>query len=207
MDNQQKTGTTTVALKCKDGIVLAADKRATMGNFISNKEAEKVYQIDDKIAATIAGGVGDAQSVMRLLRAEAKLFKMNRKQPMTVKGAATLMANVLNGNRYYPYLVMSIVAGVDDRPRIFSIDPVGGQMEEDCVSTGSGSPVAYGVLESQYKKEKTVKDNIPIAIKAVKVAQERDAASGNGVTLATITDEGFKLFDEAEVSKMVASLN
>ncbi len=207
MDSQQKTGTTTVALKCKDGIVLAADKRATMGNFISNKEAEKVYQIDDKIAATIAGGVGDAQSVMRMLRAEAKLFKMNRKQPMTVKGAATLMANVLNGNRYYPYLVMSIVAGVDDAPRVFSIDPVGGMMEEDSISTGSGSPIAYGVIESQYKKDKTVKDNLLIAAKAVKVAQERDSASGNGVTLATITSEGFKLYDEAEVAKIIASLN
>jgi proteasome beta subunit len=144
---------------------------------------------------------------MRLLRAEAKLFKMNRKQPMTVKGAATLMANVLNGNRYYPYLVMSIVAGMDDQPRIYSIDPVGGQMEEDAISTGSGSPIAYGVIESQFKKDKTVKENIPIAMKAVKVAQERDAASGNGVTLATITEEGFKLYDEAEVAKMLASLN
>lgn len=207
MEGQQKTGTTTVALKCKDGIVLAADKRATMGNFISNKEAEKVYQIDGKIAATIAGGVGDAQNVMRMLRAEAHLFKMNRKQPMTIKGVATLMANILNGNRYYPYLVMSIVAGVDDKPRVFSIDPVGGLMEEDAISTGSGSPIAYGVLESQYKKDKTVKDNISIALKAVKVAQERDAASGNGVTLATVTSEGFKLYDGAEVDKLVASLN
>jgi len=207
MEGQQKTGTTTVALKCKDGIVLAADKRATMGNFISNKEAEKIYQIDAKIAATIAGGVGDAQNVMRMLRAEAKLFKMNRKQPMTIKGVATLMANILNGNRYYPYLVMSIVAGMDDKPRVFSIDPVGGLMEEDAISTGSGSPIAYGVLESQYKKDKTVKDNISIALKAVKVAQERDAASGNGVTLATVTAEGFKLYDAADVSKMVASLN
>ncbi len=206
MESQQKTGTTTVALKCKDGIVLAADRRATMGHFISNKEAEKIYQIDDKIAITIAGGVGDAQSVVRLLRAEAKLFRMNRKQPMSIKGAATLMSNVLNNNRYYPYLVMSIVAGIDETPRVFSIDPVGGMMEEDYISTGSGSPIAYGVLESQFKKDKLVKDSIPIAAKAVKVAQERDAASGNGVTLATITDEGYKLYDEAEVNKIIASL-
>jgi len=206
MESQQKTGTTTVALKCKDGIVLAADRRATMGHFISNKEAEKVYQIDDKIAVTIAGGVGDAQSVVRLLRAEAKLFRMNRKQPMSIKGAATLISNVLNNNRYYPYLVMSIVAGIDEKPRVFSIDPVGGLMEEDYISTGSGSPIAYGVLESQYKKDKLVKDVIPMAVKAVKVAQERDSASGNGVTLATITDEGYKMFDEAEVNKIIASL-
>jgi proteasome beta subunit len=207
MENETKTGTTTVALKCKDGVILAADKRATMGHFISNKEAEKVFKVDDFVAATIAGGVGDAQNIMRLLRAEAKLFRMNRKQPMTVRGVSTLMSNILNGNRYYPYLVMSIIAGIDQVPRVFSIDPVGGLMEEDYISTGSGSPVAYGVLESEYLKDKTVSENIGIAAKAIKVAQQRDSASGNGVTLATITDKGYKKYDNAEVQKILNSLN
>lgn len=206
MDDQKKTGTTTVALKCRDGVILAADKRATMGNFISNKEAEKILQVDDKIAATIAGSVGDAQNIVRLLRAEAQLFKMNRRQPMTVKAAATLLSNVLNNNRYYPYLVMSIIAGMDKGPRVFSIDPVGGLMEEDYISTGSGSPIAYGVLESSFSKDKTVKDNLQIAVRAVKIAQERDSASGNGVALATITSEGFKRYEEADVNKIITSL-
>ena len=207
MEDQKKTGTTTVALKCKDGVILAADRRATMGHFISNTEAEKVFQIDDQIGATIAGGVGDAQNIMRLIRAEAKLFKMNRKQPMTVKAAATLISNMLNGNRYYPYLVMSIIAGVDSEPRVFSIDPVGGLMEEDYISTGSGSPIAYGVLESDYKSDKAVLENLKTAAKAIKVAQMRDSASGNGVTLATITKDGFKKFEEAEIKKILDSLN
>ena len=203
MDDQKKTGTTTVALKCKDGVILAADKRATMGHFISNKDAQKIYQLDEKIAATIAGGVGDAQNVMRLLRAEARLFKMNRQQQMTVKAAATLMSNILNGNRYYPYLVMSIIAGVDSVPRVFSIDPVGGLMEEDYISTGSGSPIAYGVLETDFKKDKTAKENLPIAAKAIKVAQQRDSASGNGVTLASITKDGFKQYSDSEVDAVL----
>jgi proteasome beta subunit len=207
MENQKKTGTTTVALKCRDGVILAADRRATMGHFISNTEAEKVYKIDDQIAATIAGGVGDAQNIMRLIRAEAKLFKMNRKQPMSIRGAATLVSNMLNGSRYFPYLVMSIIAGIDKEPRVFSIDPVGGLMEEDYISTGSGSPIAYGVLESDYKKEKTVSDNVKIAAKAIKVAQLRDSASGNGVTLATITKDGFRKYEEPEVKKILDSLN
>ncbi len=207
MENQNKTGTTTVALKCKDGVILAADKRATMGNFISNKEALKIYPVDERIAATIAGGVGDAQNVIRILRAEAKLFKMNRKQPMTVKGAATLMSNILNGNRYFPYLVMSIIAGIDESPRVFSIDPVGGLMEEDYISTGSGSPIAYGVLESDYKKDKSVEENVSIAAKAIKVAQERDSASGNGVTLASVTGKGYKQYTESEVQEILKTLN
>jgi proteasome beta subunit len=207
-ENHKKTGTTTVALKCKDGVILAADKRATMGHFISNKEAQKVLQIDDLIAATIAGGVGDAQTIMRLLRAEAKLYKMNRKKPMTIKAAATLMSNILNNSRYYPYLVMSIIAGIDKGPKVFSIDPVGGLMEEDFISTGSGSPIAYGVLEYEFRKEKTVKDNLVVAVKAVKVAQERDAGSGNGVTLVTITEDGgFKQHEDSEISKIISALN
>ncbi len=207
MENQKKTGTTTVALKCRDGVILAADKRATIGNFISNKDALKIYQIDDRLAATIAGGVGDAQNIMRILRAEAKLFKMNRRQHMSVRGAATLMSNILNNNRYYPYLVMSIIAGIDNEARVFSVDPVGGLMEEDYISTGSGSPIAYGVLESEFSKEKTVRENLKIALKAVKVAQERDSASGNGITLATVTESGFKQYTDSEVEKLLTSLN
>ncbi len=202
MEQQKKTGTTTVALKCKDGVILATDKRATMGTLISNKEAEKIYQIDDRIAATIAGGVGDAQNIMRLIRAEARLYKMNRGEPMTIKGVATLISNILNGSRYYPYLVMSIIAGIDSSPRVFSVDPVGGLMEESYISTGSGSPIAYGVLEESFKENKAVRENLPIAVRAVKVAQERDSASGNGITLATITNEGFKRYSDSEIEKI-----
>jgi proteasome beta subunit len=203
----QKTGTTTVALKCKDGVILATDKRATMGNFISNKEINKIYQLDSEIAATIAGGVGDAQSMMRLLRAESKLFRMNRKEKMSVKGVATLLSNILNNNRYYPYLVMSIIGGIDSGPKVYSIDPVGGLTEEDFIATGSGSPIAYGLLEAQFKKNRSVQENIPIALKAVKVALERDSGSGNGINLATITKDGFKQYGDLEVNKLVDSLN
>jgi len=208
MDEQKKTGTTTVALKCSDGIILATDKRATMGHFISSKETNKIAQIDEHVAATIAGGVGDAQNVMRILKAEAKLYKMNRREPMSIKGVATLLSNILNGNRYYPYLVMSIVGGVDSEARIFSIDPVGGLTDETkFIATGSGSPMAYGLLEHAYKEGKGVEENLTLALKAIKVAMERDSASGNGVNLAVIKkDGGFKQYDDETVKTMLASL-
>lgn len=204
---EQKTGTTTVALKCKDGVVLATDKRATMGYFISNKEMNKIVPIDEHIAATIAGGVGDAQNIMRVLRAESQLYKMNRKSKMSVKGAATLLANIMNSNRYYPYMMMSIVAGIDDSPKIYTIDPVGGLTEEDVVATGSGSPIAYGVLESDYKKDKTVDENSKLALRAVKVAIERDSGSGNGINLATITAKGFRQYSDSEIDAILKKLN
>jgi len=211
--DKHKTGTTTVALKCSDGIVLATDKRATMGYFISNKNTNKIFQLDKATAATIAGGVGDAQVVMRYVRAEAILYRMNRGSVMPVKSVATLLSNILNGNRYYPYLVMSIVAGIEkngnlkNKQRIYSIDPVGGLVEEDFVATGSGSPVAYGLLESEYSMKNPVKTNIPIALRAVSVAMERDAGSGNGVNLATITEKhGFVQYKDSDVKKLLAPL-
>jgi proteasome beta subunit len=208
MVDEQKTGTTTVALKCSDGIILATDKRATMGHFISNKAVNKIFQIDDSVATTIAGGVGDAQNIMRLLRAETRLYRMNRGEKATIKGIATLLSNVLNNNRYYPYIVMSIVAGVDEEPRIFAVDPVGGLTEETFISTGSGSPIAYGLLESAFKSDRSVAENLPMAVKAVKVAMERDSASGNGVNLATINKEsGFIQYSDEEVRKILTSLN
>lgn len=204
---EQKTGTTTIALKCKDGVVLATDKRATMGSFISNKEMNKIFPIDEHLAATIAGGVGDAQNIMRLLRAEAHLYRMNRKARMPTKAAATLLANILNNYRYFPYLMMSIVAGVEEAPRIYTVDPVGGLTEEDIVATGSGSPIAYGLLESEYRKEKSIDENIKLALKAVKVAMERDSGSGNGINLAVITSKGFKQYSDSAVEELLKKLN
>ncbi|MFH1200420.1 MAG: proteasome subunit beta, partial [Candidatus Micrarchaeota archaeon] len=140
-------GTTTVGVTFKDGVVIAADKRATMGTFIAAKGVEKIALIDDSLALTIAGGVGDAQQLVRWLRAESELYKYGNGKSMTVQGAATLLANILQGNKYYPYLVQLIVAGFDSKPRLFDLDPFGGLLEEKYVSTGSGSVVAYGVLD------------------------------------------------------------
>ena len=153
MDNfDPKKGTTTVALVGTDGVVMAADMRASMGYLIANKEAEKVNLIDDHMAMTIAGSVGDAQTLIRWMRAETNLYKMNNKKGMSIKSATTLLANILQGNKYYPFMVQLLLGGYDDDgPSVYSIDAIGGVTTEKFTSTGSGSPVAYGVLESQYK--------------------------------------------------------
>jgi len=119
-------GTTTVGLLCEDGVVLATDKRATMGNLIADKEAKKLYKIDDYIAMTIAGSVGDAQSLIRLISAEAKIYKMRTGNNMTPLSCATLTSTVLHGNRHYPLLTQLIVGGYDliNGPKLFSLDPM-----------------------------------------------------------------------------------
>src|SRR5574341_4975 len=152
MDNMEYKGTTTIGLVCDKGVVLASEKRATMGHFIASKDAKKVYQVDDLVAMTTAGSVGDAQRLVKWMQVESKLYKMRREEPMTVKGIVTLLANILSGSRYFPYFVQLLVGGVDKNgPSLYSLDAIGGIIEEKkAVATGSGSPIAYGVLEDRY---------------------------------------------------------
>lgn len=199
-DENRLEGTTTVGLKCKNGVVFATERRATMGNLIAHKVAQKIFKIDDHIGATIAGGVGDAQSLMKYISAEVALYGLRNGERISVESAATLTANILHSSRFYPFYVQTLLGGVDNKgPALFSLDPAGGVMEDNVVSTGSGSPIAYGVLEDRYHEDMDVEEGIDVAIRAIQSAMERDAFSGNGVLVATVTEEGFKSLPEEEV--------
>jgi proteasome beta subunit len=191
----RKTGTTTVGLICKDGVVLAAEKKSTMGYLVASKESEKILPIADHIAMTIAGVSGDAQTLARYMKAELKLFEIQNQRRISVKGACTLLSNILQGSKFFPYYVQLILAGFDDGPKIFSLDAVGGWEEEKkFFSTGSGSPMALGVLEDSYKENLTVEEGKKIALRAIKAAVERDIASGGkGADVAVITKDGIKI--------------
>ncbi len=199
-----KKGTTTVAMVCKDGIVMATEMRATMGTLIAHKNTNKLFKIDEHLGMTVAGLVGDAQVLARYLRAEVKLFRIKNRTPITVNGAATLMANILNGRSYYPYWVQLIVAGIDNTgPHVFSLDAAGGSIEDDYVTTGSGSPYVYGVMEDHYKKDMSIKEGVELAVRAISMAMKRDAASGDGINIATIDKKnGFKRYSMEEVEKI-----
>jgi proteasome beta subunit len=191
----RKTGTTTVGLICKDGVVLAAEKKSTMGYLVASKESEKILPIADHIAMTIAGVSGDAQTLARYMKAELKLFEIQNQRRISVKGASTLLSNILQGSKFFPYYVQIILAGFDDGPKIFSLDAVGGWEEEKkFFSTGSGSPMALGVLEDSYRENLTVEEGKKIALRAIKAAVERDIASGGkGADVAIITKDGIKI--------------
>lgn len=207
MEQKIFKGTTTIGLSCRDGIIFACDKRASWGTFVASKRARKVFKINSQVGATVAGSVGDAEALMRLMKAEASLYEFNNKERMTTKAVATLMANILQGSRIFPYLVEVLVGGVDKNPKLYTLDPIGGLIEEKYASSGSGSPMAYGVLERDYVENKTVEENIPIAIKALNSAMQRDAATGDGIALVTITkEEGFKEFKEEEIKEMVKKI-
>lgn len=204
MENTEYKGTTTIGLVCDTGVVLASERRATMGHFIASKDAKKVYQIDDLIAMTTAGSVGDAQRLVKWMQVEAKLYKMRREEPMTVKGIVSLLANILSGNRYFPFFVQLLVGGVDKNgPGIYSLDAVGGIIEEKkAVATGSGSPIAYGVLEDRYVDSIPIDEGVELAVRALHNAMKRDSASGDGIDVIKITSQGYIQIEDAEIKKL-----
>lgn len=190
--------TTIVAVKCEDGVVLASDRRASKGGMIGSKAVKKIYPIDDRKAVAIAGQLSDANYLVNLVKAEAKLMEFNRGFPLTVKEVAKLLSNMLySGMRSYaPYITELLVAGVDETgPNVFEADISGAVTDEMFTSSGSGSPMAYGVLEASFREGLTVKEGVEIAKRAVRSAMERDPGSGNGVQVMAITEKGSEFLD------------
>jgi proteasome beta subunit len=201
LEGVNKTGTTTVGLTTDEGVVMATDMRASLGGrFISNKDVQKVEQIHPTAAITMAGSVGGAQSFIRSLRAESNLYETRRGGDISISALATLAGNFLRGGPFF--LVSPILGGVDEEgEHVYSLDPAGGVMRDDYTCTGSGMQMAYGVLESQYEEDLSNEEAMTVAARAVKSAVDRDTASGDGVFLAEITQEGVDInghkdFDE-----------
>jgi proteasome beta subunit len=197
-----KTGTTTLGLIAKDCVILASDQRATMGYLIANKAAQKIYKITNRIGATIAGSVADAQSIMELLRAESKLFEIQRGRPMRVKALTRLLSNIMFQSRG-TYLLQSLVGGYDDEgPQVFYTDFIGSVLPDKFTATGSGSPVALGVLEAEYEDNLPKKKAIELAIRAIAAAIERDAATGNAILVSVIDKDGYQEVPKEEIVKI-----
>lgn len=199
---EEKKGTTTIGLIAKDAVVLAAEQKSTMGYMVDSKVAQKIFQLDDHIGLTIAGSVGDALAMVRLLKAQLKLFKLER-GPITIRGAATLLSNILQGSKYFPYMNQFILAGYDKEPSIYSMDPLGGfDFKDKFYSTGSGSPFAYGALEAEFKENMTVDEAVALVVKAIRTAIERDIGSGGKeIQVAVIDKNGYKELSKQDLKK------
>jgi proteasome beta subunit len=189
-------GTTTIGLVFKDGVILATERRATMGYLVASKKAKKVYQIAARIGMTTAGGVGDAQQLARIMTVECSLYQIRRARPISVEASSTLLSNYLNQNRFYPYFVQLLVGGVDaSGPSVYSVDAMGGATrEEEIVATGSGSPMAYGVLEDRYRPDMGEQEAVDLAVRALRAAMRRDIASGEDINVVVITKEKYEEF-------------
>lgn len=203
--NKVLKGTTTVGLVCKDGIVLAADRRATAG-FVVDKHAKKIIQIADTMAVTIAGLVSDAQLLSKLAKAEIKLKDLQTGRKTSVPEAANLVGGLLYANirrmSMVPGIVGFLLGGRDEEGfHLYDLGIDGSiSRHRDYCSDGSGSVFAYGVLESLYKSGLSVDEGVKLAAKALTAALQRDTATGNGIDILAITDKGLKMVVEQEVS-------
>jgi proteasome beta subunit len=196
-------GTTTIGVICKDGVILASDTRVTMGFYVAHKSGKKVYKIDDHLGMTIAGTVADAQKVVDILTANAHLYRINMSRPMPVSSAARIIANLLFSARYLPLSTQVLIGGLDNTgPHLYNLDPYGSLTEEKSVATGSGSPLAYGVLEDKYKEGMSMQEMLPIIVKAVKSAMKRDVASGDNYNITVIDSSGYRELTSDEKSKL-----
>jgi len=196
-------GTTTVGIVCRDGVVLAADMRASLGNMVLSDSVTKVFQIDDHLALAGAGSVGDILSLVRLLRAEAKLYRAKAGREMSVRALATLTSNILHGNRFMPYFGWFLIAGYDSKPALYSIDMAGGITEDKFTAAGSGMEFAFSILEEGFKEGMSLEEGIKLALRAMKAATRRDVFTGGGVLLVSVTKDGYKEYSKEELEALL----
>jgi len=203
-----KTGTTTVGVVGKNAVVLAADMKATMGHLSYDLEARKIYKITDHIALTNAGMVGDSLMLIRYLKAQAKLYEIERESGMSSRAMSTFLSNVLNANRYYPYSVQFIIGGRYKEPILFELTPYGGIIERTTFATsGSGTTLAMSTLDQNFKENMTTDEAVRLAIRAVASAKKRDIYSGGrSVSVVVIDDSGVKELDDTKVKKHLAEI-
>jgi len=206
-DVQEKIlhGTTTVGIKATDGVVLCADMRASAGYFIANNNTMKIQKIDEHAGMTMAGGVADAQNITDILRYHANMHRIQKHDPIPIKSLTRLTSLIFHQNRGYPFIADILVGGYDNAgPALYNIDMFGSAEEKNYVTTGSGSPVAYGLLEEEYHDGLTVEEAKVIALRAVKAAIIRNIGTGDGINIAIIDKNGFRLLTKDQKKSIIA---
>jgi proteasome beta subunit len=208
LSNATYHGTTTVGLACSDGIVLATDTRVTAGGFIAHKRGKKLLQVSNHIAVTISGGVADAQNVVDTLKYYSRSYEIEKGVPLPVKSAARIVSNILFSSRYYPYIASVLVGGYDKvGGSIYNLDFFGSILKENVTSTGSGSPVALGVLEEAYQEGMTVAKAVPVAANAIIAAMRRNVYTGDHFDIAIIDKSDFREVSEQDKDKLLAQFS
>jgi len=202
-----KTGTTTIGFIIKDAVIMATDARVTSGYFVANTVGRKLYQLDDHVAMTIAGTVADAQNVIDILKYHARMYKIERGRPIPVSAIARLAANIFFYNRMYPLQVESLIGGYDKNgPSLFMVDLFGSLSQEEMAATGSGSPIALGVLEDLYNKNIKLDEGIKLAALAITSAMRRDIATGNDFNIGIIDARGYRELSKEEKESLLKNL-
>ena len=196
--------TTTVGIKATDGVILCADMRASAGYFIANNNTMKIQKIDEHAGMTMAGGVADAQNITDILRYHANMHRIQKHESISIKSLTRLTSLIFHQNRGYPFIADILVGGYDNAgPALYNIDMFGSAEKKNYVTTGSGSPVAYGLLEEEYHDDLTVEEAKVIALRSVKAAIIRNIGTGDGINIAIIDKNGFRLLTKDQKKSII----
>lgn len=207
-DSILKSGTTILGIVCKNGVVMAADRRSTAGSIVINKNVQKTVQINDYLVTSATGNASDIEMQKKVIMAQLRLKELRSRSRPTVEQAANLIGTITYQNIRQPSMIASIVGTLvagfneDGSTELYTVEPAGTAMkvEEYDANFGSGMPYVMGLLERQYKKDMSIDEAVELAIEAIKSSTQRDTASGNGIDVFTITKEGINHVVEQEIS-------
>jgi proteasome beta subunit len=185
-------GATAVGVSYKDGGVLGAERRITLGNYVVSKTGKKVFKVTDTVGAVCAGMVADMQNLVKEVGVYAKLKELEAKRPLKAPAVAKLTSVIMFERRFAPLLTQVILGGVDPKPKVWVLDPLGSLITDEYASVGTGAEIATGVMESSYSGGLSQKDAKELTVASIKAAIERDAMSGNGIDLLTLDKSGFR---------------
>lgn len=184
-------GATTVGLVCKDGVILASEKRISYGYLVVSRGGKKVFKITDHIGAACAGLVSDMQILLREVEAYVNLYNLDVGRSISVRSAAKLMSNLLFANRLTPLITQTIVGGMDDEgASLYVLDLLGSVIPDKFAAVGSGTEIAMGVLEEGYRNDMSIEEGRNLVTRAIKSAISRDIMSGDGIDFLFITKDG-----------------
>ena len=189
-------GATAVGITFDGGVVFASEKRIAFGNFLVSKSTKKTFPITSKVGAACAGLVADMQILSLQISALAKIRKMELKRDVPPNTVAKMMSNMMYERRYFPLLTQVIVGGVVDKPIMYTLDPLGSVLPDDYAAVGTGAEMALGVLDPQFKSNMSKDEAVDLAKRAVRSASLRDSASGDGLDILVITEDGTEEFTE-----------
>ena len=183
-------GATAVGISYEGGVILAAEKRVSFGNFVVNKNTKKTFPVTEFVGAACAGMIADMQVLVRQVGALSKIRKLETKRNVAPNSVAKLMSVIMFERRFFPLLTQVIVGGIEGKPQIYTLDPLGSLLPDEYAAVGTGAEMALGVMDAEYKREMSEEKAKELAIKAIKSSILRDSSSGDGIDLLMITSNG-----------------
>ena len=180
-------GATAVGISFDSGVVLASEKRVAYGNFVVNKNTKKTFPVTDHVGAACAGMIADMQILVRQVGALAKIRKLETRRNVAPNSIAKMMSVIMFERRFFPLLTQVIVGGIDKKPEIYTLDPLGSVLPDDYAAVGTGAEMALGVMDGEYRANMSEQSAKELAIKAIKSSIQRDSASGDGIDILFVT--------------------